>query len=671
MFRDKKSLIWAASVFIGSFSVYFNLLMPGIYAGDSGDVVTASYVLGVAHPPGYPLYCLLGNLFSRLPFGPTVAWRYSLFSAFTSSLTLALFFLGLKYLTKRTIPSLVGTFVLAFSYLFWLYSEVQEVFAMSVFFVVVLVFLGLKLSEDFKQKKFNFKLLYIWFFFAGLSLTHHHTVLLLTPAFIYLFWHTRKDFLVKKKTLILSILFFLLGFSFYLYVPWAASKNPPINWNNAINLRNFVRLVSRADYGTFLSAGYINEHFFQRIYQFKLYLKLVLDDFTIVGFFLIFFGIIFCFLKKRMCFWFLILCLLFSGPLFLFYANFPLENYFYLGIFERFLILPNIFLVIFLSFGVYNFGQILKNFFEKFLKKRYTFVSVGEGLFLLLCLLLFWLNFEKVDFRGIKTGSNFAEDLLGTPEKGSVVFLSGDTPLFNSQYKYFAEKYRKDDLILISSSRSGESYIVDYVEKNYPNVYLPQRGEGFLDKFFEANSKNFSIYSNVDFNLESGIWIPVGLLFKYFPDNKKDYSEQISELNDKAWNSYHDYSEKRRSIEASLLLKDIRPFFARGCARIGRYFFDRKEYNMAKGYLEKGLFYDADYPENYMILGMIQFNIRNCSEAEKNYFEYLEKTKEDIDIYFSLATLYKYCFNDEKKAIYYEQIYEKMKKESELKLEGL
>ena len=68
---------------------------------------------------------------------------------------------------------------------------------------------------------------------------------------------------------------------------------------------------------------------------------------------------------------------------------------------------------------------------------------------------------------------------------------------------------------------------------------------------------------------------------------------------------------------------------------------------------------------------MIQFNLRNCQESEKNYLEYLRKNKEDKDIYFSLAALYKYCFNDEEKAIYYEQLYEKMQKVDEKKLEEL
>jgi hypothetical protein len=427
----KKNLIWAGIVFIASFSVYFNLLMPGIYAGDSGDVVTASYVLGVAHPPGYPLYCLLGNFFSRLPFGPTVAWRYSLFSAFFSSLTVALFFLGIKFLTKRIIPSLVGTFVLAFSYPFWLYSEVQEVFSLLAFFVVVLTFLGLKIWEESKAKKFNHKFFYLFVFLGGLSLTHHHTVLFLTPAIFYAFWKIKKNIFKKISFLIKSIIFFLLGFSVYFYVPFAASRNPPINWDEANNLRNFIRLVIREDYGLFKSMVSFNEQFWQRLFQFKLYSRLILADFTIFGVILIFLGIFFLFLKRRQLFLFLMLGFLFLGPVFLFYANFPLVNYFHIGIYERFLIAPNIFLAIFTSVGVYAFGEMFKKTYEKFLKRKFNLVVLVEGFCFLLCGLLFWQNSEKVDFRANMFGSFLAEDILKTPEKNSIIFLGGDTPLFN------------------------------------------------------------------------------------------------------------------------------------------------------------------------------------------------------------------------------------------------
>jgi hypothetical protein len=60
-----------------------------VYVGDSGELVTAVHVLGIPHPTGYPLYVLLGKLWTLvLPYG-SIAWRMSLFSAACAAATAA------------------------------------------------------------------------------------------------------------------------------------------------------------------------------------------------------------------------------------------------------------------------------------------------------------------------------------------------------------------------------------------------------------------------------------------------------------------------------------------------------------------------------------------------------------------------------------------------------
>ena len=72
------------------FGLYLSLQMPGIAGGDSGDLVTAAVVKGISHPPGYPLYTLLGWLLTRLPLGLpaafTIGWLSPVPAAFAVSL---------------------------------------------------------------------------------------------------------------------------------------------------------------------------------------------------------------------------------------------------------------------------------------------------------------------------------------------------------------------------------------------------------------------------------------------------------------------------------------------------------------------------------------------------------------------------------------------------------
>ena len=73
-----KGSLWLAC---GVFVVYALGACRTIYVGDSGELVTAVHVLGIAHPTSYPLYVLLGKLWTLLvPIG-SIAYRMSLFSA--------------------------------------------------------------------------------------------------------------------------------------------------------------------------------------------------------------------------------------------------------------------------------------------------------------------------------------------------------------------------------------------------------------------------------------------------------------------------------------------------------------------------------------------------------------------------------------------------------------
>src|ERR1700691_3272304 len=72
-------------VFFPAFSFALAGLNPTFYADDSPVTITACVTLGIAHPPGYPLFTLIGYLFSRLPLA-YYPFRVNLFSAFLAAL---------------------------------------------------------------------------------------------------------------------------------------------------------------------------------------------------------------------------------------------------------------------------------------------------------------------------------------------------------------------------------------------------------------------------------------------------------------------------------------------------------------------------------------------------------------------------------------------------------
>src|SRR5205085_2522417 len=82
-------LICAALVFVAAITLYFLTLAPTVTLVDSGELIFAAKSLGVAHPPGFPLYVLLAHLFTWLPVG-SVAARVNFASALFAALAAAM-----------------------------------------------------------------------------------------------------------------------------------------------------------------------------------------------------------------------------------------------------------------------------------------------------------------------------------------------------------------------------------------------------------------------------------------------------------------------------------------------------------------------------------------------------------------------------------------------------
>ncbi|MCX7670473.1 MAG: DUF2723 domain-containing protein, partial [Anaerolineae bacterium] len=76
-----------------SFALYLRTLAPGLLGGDSGEFQFAAWLGGFAHPTGYPLYLLMGWLWTHIvPLGDP-AWRMNLLSAIWGAATAGMFYL--------------------------------------------------------------------------------------------------------------------------------------------------------------------------------------------------------------------------------------------------------------------------------------------------------------------------------------------------------------------------------------------------------------------------------------------------------------------------------------------------------------------------------------------------------------------------------------------------
>jgi len=221
---------------------YIGGLSRSVYSGDAGDLVSAAVTCGIPHPPGYPLYTFFGCILTRFNL-LTPAYRVGLLSAIPAGISLLVIFVILEKITKNFWISVISICTLSFTYLFWLYSIVPEVFGLNTLFITLLIYISLLILDKPTKRRF-----YALALVFGLSLSHHHTILFLSPALLYIIYKSRKALRTYGHNfyIIFPALFFL-GLIPYTYLPIAAWGNPKINWNDPRNLNNFVALVTRAD----------------------------------------------------------------------------------------------------------------------------------------------------------------------------------------------------------------------------------------------------------------------------------------------------------------------------------------------------------------------------------------------------------------------------------------
>jgi tetratricopeptide (TPR) repeat protein len=233
----------AGAIALSALAVYLHTLAPTVTGEDSGELITAAAAFGVAHPPGYPLWCGLGRLFTLLPVG-TIAYRINLMSAVFGALST-----GVLYLISRNYSSSIPTaaaasLAFAFSVRLWSQSVVAEVYTLNIF-LILLCLLFLQKWEIRRDR--------IWLFAAslvlGFGLSNHYMLLLLAvPGLLGYVIAAEPRIAFRGRLILVSLACLLPGLLVYIYLPLAASGSPPFNWGDPSSLGAFVRHVGRFQY---------------------------------------------------------------------------------------------------------------------------------------------------------------------------------------------------------------------------------------------------------------------------------------------------------------------------------------------------------------------------------------------------------------------------------------
>ena len=217
--------------------VYTLTLEPTASWWDCGEYISTAYKLQVGHPPGAPLFQIIGRFFSLFAFGDTmnVALMVNFMSGLVSALTIMFLFWTITRLAIKMVRTeneltfgqqavvlgsgLVGALAYTFSDSFWFSAVEGEVYAMSSLFTAVVFWAILKWEEAADQKH-SIRWIVLIAYLVGLSIGVHLLNLLAIPAIAYVYYFKKYKTTPKGIILTGAISIFLLSFIMYIVIPW-------------------------------------------------------------------------------------------------------------------------------------------------------------------------------------------------------------------------------------------------------------------------------------------------------------------------------------------------------------------------------------------------------------------------------------------------------------------
>ncbi|HEY3661160.1 MAG TPA: DUF2723 domain-containing protein [Candidatus Udaeobacter sp.] len=279
-------------MFFVALIVYTWTLAPTVTLTDSGELVLAAYGLGVAHPPGFPLWVVLAHLASLVPIG-SVAVRINFSSAVFAAFACAELTLVVSELlitafciaagrrrnkaarqgrntesSNRRVflmfaPAVGAGLLMAFSRTLWAYATITEVYTLNSLLVLLAFFFVVRWRRRIIETRSNSGAacvthdtwIYAAAFVFGLAMgVHHVTVALTLPAIAVVVYRTEGlKFFASRRLVYAALISVGALIVVYSYLPWAASRSPAMNWGNPRSLQEIWWHITGRQYRVFFS----------------------------------------------------------------------------------------------------------------------------------------------------------------------------------------------------------------------------------------------------------------------------------------------------------------------------------------------------------------------------------------------------------------------------------
>lgn len=456
--------------------IYITTIAPSVIQIDSGELAAVQIKLGIAHPTGYPLFTLLGYIFSLLPIFSSLIFQMNVLAMLFVSAGVGIFTYSvkiilddLKYFSKenvitkkkknqsirneafeltefdKVIIAIISGLTLAFSKTFWFQSTSVEVYSLQILiFSLVILFLIKSFISNYKEN--NNKYWFVFALFLALGFSNHMTTILILPATAYLYFLSSGFNSSSIKRLLLMIfLFMIVLILFYSYLPIRAAQNPVLNWGNPVDMERIFRHITGFQYQVWLFSStesakkqllyYITN--LPKEFYFTLLLGLL--------------GLIYSYKHHLRFFVFNIVLFLFTVLYSINYDINDIDSYFLLSYFSIAL------------FSVFGITFLLKNYSQ--LRANYKIL-----IFLLFPIIQIGANHSIVNQSENYIYEDYSKALLKSLPNNSIVFgYQWDYFISPAYYFQFVENYRKD-VAVIDKELLRRSWYYKQIETSYPDL---------------------------------------------------------------------------------------------------------------------------------------------------------------------------------------------------------
>jgi len=488
--------------------IYFTTLAPSVIQIDSGELATVQIKLGIAHPTGYPLFSILGYLFSLIPISSSKIYQMNILALIYVSFGVGLFTYSVKYLldnihlfvkenvnskkkkgslkqnvifelndNAKVIVAFISGLILAFSKTVWFQSTSVEVYSLQILLFSLIIF---SLLKSFVLASTNNH--HYWFVFAitlAFGFSNHMTTLLILPATAYIFFLSYGFNLSSFKRVSLMILLFILVLILtYLYLPLRSVQNPILNWGNPIDFERIIRHVSGFQYQVWLFSSTESAK-----KQFLYYLSNLPKEFYLT-LMLSIIGMIYTFKNYIRFFIFNFIAFVFTIIYSINYDINDIDSYFLLSYFS------------FAFFSAFGIIWIIK----KVPSLRY---DIKIFAFILFPLIQLSANYQNVNQSKNYIYEDYTKALLSSLPENSIVFgYQWDFFISASYYFQFVEEYRKD-VAVIDKELLRRSWYFNQIETTYPDILSGIKTE--INLFLNA-LKPFERKESYDSNLLESLY---------------------------------------------------------------------------------------------------------------------------------------------------------------------